>query len=111
MPKKIRTASPKEDEFTDSIRELATAYGYQMYHTRVSYKNIVGHLAEGFPDLILAGRGRLLALEVKRPGKSPTIAQLAWIAHINRAKKIIAEVVYTDNLQYVADLLSEPEEK
>jgi hypothetical protein len=47
-----------------------------------------GHstIPEGFPDLlgIIPPTGRLLAIEVKRPGKKPTTAQSAFIAQIVR---------------------------
>lgn len=88
MPRKNRNAQPQaadsralldgqvsESQLQRDVLELAARLGYFANHTYDSRKS--GPDA-GFPDLILAKDGRVLAIELKTERGRLSIAQLSW---------------------------------
>lgn len=57
-----------------TVVRMAKALGWTVYHTWRS-----DHSEPGFPDLILIRGTRLLAVELKRMGKNPTLHQVRWL--------------------------------
>ena len=58
-----------------------------------------GRYANGWPDVVGCHRGRMLALEVKRPGGKPTPLQVAEIAKWEKAGAIAAIVYSVDDVR------------
>jgi hypothetical protein len=63
-----------EADLQASIRDIAEALGYRVYHTHDSRRSDAG-----FPDLVMVRGERLVFRELKRAGKHPTEPQRAWI--------------------------------
>lgn len=64
-----------EHQFMRTVIAVATAYGWLVYHTHISKRS-----AEGFPDLCLVRRGRLVFAELKREkGGRVSPAQQEWL--------------------------------
>ena len=61
-----------------AVMALATLLKWRTYHTHDSR-----HSAAGFPDLVLVKEGRLLFVETKAVGKSPTLEQRMWLAALS----------------------------
>lgn len=73
---------PKESEIRKSIQrylDLRGIFNWRQWQGQFSVK--------GVPDIvgILPGSGKILGIEVKRPGGKPSDAQIAFIEHINRS--------------------------
>ena len=67
-----------EDELLQAITDAATVYGWRWHHIRRSDKGQqMGHA--GFPDLLLARGGQIIALELKTERGSATLEQAAWL--------------------------------
>jgi hypothetical protein len=81
------TTLPKisEAEFTRQVIELAKYRGWKCAHFRPAvnrrgkWATPVQGDGAGFPDLILARRGRVLAVELKVGRNVPTPEQMAWL--------------------------------
>lgn len=69
-----RLPPQSERSFLQQVTDAARALGWCAYHTHDSR-----HSAAGFPDLILTRRPRCLAVELKRDGEQPTMAQWGWL--------------------------------
>ena len=72
-----------EADLTAHVIAAAHQFGYMAHHCRPARTNdgrwrtpIQGDA--GFPDLCLARDGRVLFCELKREGKRPDAAQMAW---------------------------------
>ena len=63
-----------EDAFQAQIIKLATLYGWKAYHTHDSRRS-----QEGFPDLILIRRTRMIVSELKTQEHTTTAEQRAWL--------------------------------
>ncbi len=77
----VLSKATTEDELLQAITEAATYLGWRWHHVRRSDKALqMGH--PGFPDLVLARKGRVLFLELK--SKSGTVApdQEAWLREL-----------------------------
>lgn len=85
-------------QLSDAIVELAHGLGYRAAHFGPSlvrpgtFVTNYAYDGKGFPDLILVGRGRLVALEVKGDRDSVTDEQVAWLNELSAAG-ITARVV------------------
>lgn len=68
-----------ERAFTDAVIELALMSGHLVHHDRDEQK-VQG--IQGFPDLVIVGRGRVRYRELKMPGKDldPKLSQHTWAA-------------------------------
>jgi len=64
-----------EKDLLASVREMAVALGYLVYHTHDSRRS-----EGGWPDVAIAGHGRLLVRELKRQSGVVTPEQKAWLA-------------------------------
>lgn len=70
-----------EKDWQRQVRQLAKTLGYHVqYHTFDSRRSDTG-----FPDLVLAKKGRLVFLELKREKGRVTEAQAAWIRALKDA--------------------------
>ena len=63
-----------ERDLQATIRQAASLLGYLVYHTYDSRRS-----PEGFPDLIIAGHGKLYIWELKSQDGHPTDAQAKWL--------------------------------
>lgn len=63
-----------EAELFENVRAAARLYGWLLYHTRDSRGSTAG-----FPDLLLARTGHILAAELKREQRKTTPAQDHWL--------------------------------
>lgn len=74
------TLTMTEADLEAAVEQLARLRGWLVYHTRRSTGSVAG-----FPDLILLRGERILAVELKRDGKQPTPAQMAWLTAFDAA--------------------------
>jgi hypothetical protein len=77
--------SVTEADFLGQVIELAHLYGWRVAHFRPAYtargwRTPVQADGAGFPDLVMVGRGRVIAAELKRQQGKTTPDQLAWLA-------------------------------
>lgn len=63
-----------EAQFQAQVEQLAALFGWATYHTRDSRKS-----REGFPDLIMLRRGRLVVAELKVGDNAVTPEQQGWL--------------------------------
>jgi hypothetical protein len=72
---------PKESEIKNSIRKYLALRGIFCFNQWQGQFSV-----PGVPDLIglIPGSGRMLAIEVKRPGHNPTDKQQAFLDQINK---------------------------
>lgn len=88
-----------EEPFQKLIIDLAHTLGWLVHHARPAPTRrrdargrekwvtpIQGD--PGFPDLVLARRGRVIIAELKRRGQSPTAKQRAWLEQLGLEKGI-----------------------
>lgn len=59
------------------------------------------HSVAGIPDLLICWQGRFIAIELKRPGESPTPLQLATLAKIRAAGGEAWVIRYPEELRDV----------
>ena len=80
-----------EADFQKQITDLAELYHWQYLHLRPAQTAkgwrtpVQGSLGVGWPDLILVRGDRLMAVELKAEGKSPTVEQYDVLGVLNRA--------------------------
>ena len=92
-----------EDELLDVITEAATFLGWRWHHVRRSDRAVQqGH--SGFPDLVLARRGRVLFVELKREVGELTGDQVAWIEAIGDQAMVARPV----DLDLILSMLKAP---
>jgi len=70
----VKLPPQTERSWQQQVYDAARVLGWRAYHTRDSRGS-----AEGFPDLILVRRPRVIAVELKRDGLDATDAQRAWL--------------------------------
>ena len=63
-----------EKDLLAQVRELAETLGYRVYHTHDSRRS-----EPGFPDLVIAGHGRLWFVELKSQQGRVTAPQREWL--------------------------------
>ena len=69
-----------EKELLQAILDCARSLSWSCYHTWNSI-----HSPAGFPDLTLAGHGRVIFAELKRENGKLTNAQREWITALDEA--------------------------
>ena len=69
-----------EKDFQQRIIDRARALGWLVYHTHNSRRS-----TEGFPDLVLARKGRLIFAEVKAEKGRLSEAQMEWVYRLKAA--------------------------
>lgn len=74
-----------EKTFMAQVTQLAEMCGYLVYHTHDSRRS-----AKGFPDLVIAGRGKLIAAELKVGKNQMTAAQREWLATLRAVPGVVA---------------------
>lgn len=98
-----------EAEFLAQVLDLAHVLGYRVAHFRPAltgrgWRTPVQGDGAGFPDLILVGRGRVIAAELKRETAKATDEQLAWLTAFTEAG--IATYVWRPrDLEQIAEVL------
>lgn len=67
---------PKETEkqLLEKVRKVALLTGWRFYHTWNSFRS-----AKGFPDCVLAKKGKILFLELKSATGKVTAEQMGWL--------------------------------
>jgi hypothetical protein len=99
------TTEPKgrmrESAFRDAVVALARYRGWLVYWTWNST-----HSPAGFPDIVAARRGRVVAAELKVGGNTPTAAQEAWLAELAENAGIEAFVWYPEDWDAIEEVLS-----
>ena len=85
-----------EDEFARQVIELAQYTGWRVAHFRPARVTIKGRETwrtpvqadgAGFPDLVLARKGRLIFAELKADKAQPTSEQTAWYEALEETGK------------------------
>jgi hypothetical protein len=107
MADSVLSKAMTEDELLTAITEAATYLGWRWHHIRRSDKAIQQGDA-GFPDVVLARNGRILFLELKREGKTPTLGQYEWLGALTllpEDTRVRAMMIRPRDLDYVLDLL------
>lgn len=88
-------SNPLHDHMTEAqlqtkVITLAMHRGWRVHHGRPARTAtgwataMQGHV--GFPDLILARAGHIIAVELKREGEDPTADQLTWLVELGFAE-------------------------
>jgi hypothetical protein len=80
----------KGKELQDAAVALARTKGYIAAHfsparVRDSFITNYAYDSKGWPDLILVGRGRVIAVEVKGTGDSLSAEQTEWLARLSES--------------------------
>lgn len=88
-----------EGQFLAEVRRYAKSRGWATYHTHRSEKS-----EEGFPDLVLTRRPRVVFLELKADRTKVTDAQRAWIEEL-RACEQEAYIVRPKHWEQIEKLL------
>ena len=68
-----------------------------------------GHTAQtvkGWPDIVGVKNGHMLAMELKGPGKTPTLAQQEWLDVLGEIEGCTSLAVNPDNMDTVIALIS-----
>jgi hypothetical protein len=92
-----------EAELQAAVIDAARLAGYRVAHFRTAlnsrghYMTPVAADGAGFPDLVLAGRGRLLFLELKSARGRVSVDQAEWL-RVLKASGVDARVVRPDDL-------------
>jgi hypothetical protein len=69
-----------EAQIQNGLAGAAKSLGFCVYHTRYSIGS-----ERGFPDLVIAGYGKVMAIECKGPRGVISDAQQRWIAELAAA--------------------------
>lgn len=85
-----RPAAIREDEWQQTVVELAQLLGYRVAHfraarTRKGWRTPVAADGAGFPDLVLVRHGRLVVAELKSNSGRVTPEQQAWLDALTAA--------------------------
>lgn len=91
-----------ESELEGNVIELAQLLGYKCAHFRPAMLpsgRWATHMRgdKGFPDLVLAKRGRLIFAELKRSGEEATPEQLRWLEVLGSVPGVVAVVWSTED--------------
>ena len=83
------TPKQTEDQFQRAVIEYAQLLGYRVAHFRpgVTFKGwrtAVSADGAGFPDLVIAGHGRLIFAELKSASGKVSAEQQEWIEELRR---------------------------
>lgn len=90
-----------EKELQREVIALARTLGYKVVHFADSRRQVVkgdrqilvgDEQGAGFPDLVLAGRGRLLFIELKTQTGTVTEKQAEWLERLSETAKVCTGV-------------------
>lgn len=104
----LRTVT--EEQLQTQIIDEAKLRGWRIQHARPARTDrgwrtpLQGH--PGFPDLVLARRGRLLFWELKRYGAKPRPDQVVWLAELGQVPGVEVRVVTPADWEYVRGALA-----
>jgi VRR-NUC domain-containing protein len=93
--RRVARGTPEDDLLT-AVLDAARALGWLAYHVRRSDRALQQG-DPGFPDVILARGGRVLALELKAQGGRVAAEQWVWIHALDGAT-VDARVIYPSDL-------------
>ena len=88
-----------ERDFQRRVIKLAKLNSWLVYHTHDSRKS-----QPGFPDLVLARRGRVIFAELKKNGAKATPEQLKWLYALNGCETV-AKVWWPMDFAEIEDVL------
>jgi hypothetical protein len=105
-----------ESDLQRAVIDAARLGGWLVHHCRPSLTAsgrwataIQGH--KGFPDLVIAGKGRVLFLELKSARGRVSVDQAEWL-RVLKASGVDARIVRPDDLDdLIAELLARPRRK
>jgi hypothetical protein len=105
-----RPALALEEDYEDTLVAAARALGYRVHVERKArgaggYRTPIKGDA-GWPDVVIAGHGRHLVLELKRPPNGPTPEQLAWLEELRAAGVDARLLVVPDELDALLEELA-----
>lgn len=91
----------REKDLQATIIEAAKLFKYQVYHTYDSRRS-----TEGFPDLVIAGNGRLFIWELKSQDGRVTDTQMKWLESFSAVTtRPNAAVIRPNDLDWCIDAL------
>lgn len=102
-----------ERDWQRRVQELARLLGYRTAHFRPAQTAhgwrtpMTGDA--GWPDLVIAGRGRLIFAELKAEKGQAAPEQLRWLEALNAVPGVLAVVWRPSDWDQVVSLLSAPE--
>ncbi len=115
MPPRSRLqilAAMSEAELQRQVEDMLRLAHWPYYHApdNAPIGTTTRHVQQiqaGFPDIIAIGRGRLVALELKReaPTARPTAQQLLWLKQLREAADAFAAVIRPRHLPMLAQLI------
>lgn len=73
-------AGISEAAFQQQVEDVATRYGWLIYHTHDSRRS-----RAGFPDLVMVKGSRVVYAELKKAGNYPTAEQRTWLKALHLA--------------------------
>lgn len=79
-----------ERELQDGVAQVARLLGYRVFHARPAwtqkgYRTPVSYDGKGYPDLTLAGNGRVIFVELKCGRNVLSAEQAAWLEALRAA--------------------------
>ncbi len=79
-----------ESEFQTQVVQYARLHGWRVHHvaaarTNKGYRVPCRYDAQGFPDLLMCRRQRLIVAELKVGSNACTMPQMAWIRALEAA--------------------------
>jgi hypothetical protein len=99
-----------EEEFKANVIELARTLGWRIHHDRPArlidgeWRTAIEGDA-GFPDLVLARKGRLIIAELKAENGKLTGDQKQWIHEMANTTRPVIQVWKPSAIQHIAHLL------
>lgn len=95
----LATKGPSEAAFQAQVKDLATLFRWDVYHTHRSQ-----YSEAGFPDLICVRDGVMLALELKTETGRVTPEQEVWIAALDKVPGVTATVARPSDFDELKEL-------
>lgn len=98
----VRSGRPKETEkgFQAAIIQLASFYGWKLYHTHTSI-----HSPAGWPDLVLCRPPQLLIVEVKSETGVVSAAQWSWLDWLGHCPGVEVHIWRPRDWTRIVDIL------
>ena len=82
-----------ERDFMKAVIEMATLFGWRTWHDSATNAprqcwhcgrgTVLKRNDPGWPDLVLVRRPRILFVELKAEGETPTVEQWAWLGELD----------------------------
>jgi hypothetical protein len=100
-----------EKQFQEQVIDIARSCHWLIHHDRGDYRQCIGGDA-GFPDLVMARKGRVIFAELKSKGGKVSSHQLAWLGMLGEGsvtRRGSQPEVYLwrpAHLDQIADILS-----